>query len=268
VRALIAAARAARPDARIVCSLRDVARQTQVDERFDPAPSHRRQIVEGLGAFDALFVHVDPAFTRIEEHLPWASELTTPIAYTGFVSEKRVAGAARAPGTRRAVVASAGGSDTGTEFLSAVIAAWGILERAGRIGDRALVAFCPLRSSDADISALRRLALDSSVRVEPFSCDFLPWLAEADLSISRAGYNTCANLLETRRRALLIPDPAMSDQPFRARRFDERGLAEVLDDPGPERCAEAILRALARPEPDHDFALDGAERTRALVEAL
>ena len=104
--------------------------------------------------------------------------------------------------------------------------------------------------------------------MERFDPDFLEWLAVAELSVSRAGYNTCANLLEVGRRAVLIPDLSMSDQPVRARRFAALGLAEVLEDPSPEACAEGILRALARPEPRHDLALDGAERTRRLIEAL
>jgi predicted glycosyltransferase len=49
---------------------------------------------------------------------------------------------------------------------------------------------------------------------------------------------------------------------------EQLGLAEVLAEPAPDACAAAILRALKRPEPEHRFALDGAERTRSLVEAL
>lgn len=272
IRATIAAARASRPTVRIVCSLRDVARKTRFDDRPD-APYPER-VLAALELFDAVFVHADPRFTRIEDHVSWAGELPAPIVYTGFVSEKVAAPSTRRReisawlGTRRAVLASVGGSDTGLDLLRTIVTAWRALASAGRLGDRVLVVFGPLRSGEREVEALRDLAGGAPVRVERFAPDFLEWLTLAELSISRAGYNTCTNLLETRRRALLLPDPAMSDQPFRARRFAELGLAEVLEDQRPEACSEAIMRALRRPEPTHDLALDGAERTRSLIEAL
>jgi predicted glycosyltransferase len=273
VRATIAAARASHPAAKIVCSLRDVARKTQFDDGREARRPYPERVRAGLALFDAVFVHADPRFTRIEEHLPWMSELPTRLVYTGFVSEKLLPASGRRReilawlGTRRAVLASAGGSGTGLELLRAIVTAWRGLARA-HADHHVLVVFGPLRSSEDELEALRRLAGDAAVRIERFNPDFLEWLALAELSISRAGYNTCTNLLETRRRALLVPDPAMSDQPYRARRFAELGLAEVIEDPRPEACAEAIIRALGRPEPAHDFALDGAERTRSLIETL
>src|SRR4030095_7923839 len=100
----------------------------------------------------------------------------------------------------------------------------------------------------------------------PFTSDFLGWVERADLSISRAGYNTCTNLLETRTRALLLPDPRMSDQRLRAQRFAEHGLAEVVheEEPSVELLAEAIEAALRREPPRHAFDLDGAQQTCAL----
>jgi predicted glycosyltransferase len=90
----------------------------------------------------------------------------------------------------------------------------------------------------------------------------------ADLSISRPGYNTCMNVLAARRRALLVPDPGMPDQVFRAGRFGELGWADVLRDEHPAAFADAIVRALRRPEPIPDVALDGGAATRRLLEAL
>ena len=98
--------------------------------------------------------------------------------------------------------------------------------------------------------------------MRPFSGEFLHWLQRADVSVSRAGYNTSTNLLETRVRAVLVPDPRMSDQAFRARRLADCGVAEVVEEAAasPERLAEALCAAAARPRPQHDFDLDGARR--------
>ena len=93
-------------------------------------------------------------------------------------------------------------------------------------------------------------------------------LAQADLSISHAGYNTCANLLETRTRAILTPHPTMADQALRAARFAELGIAQCLpaDALTPERLATAIRHALASPCPTHSVALDGAVVSRERIE--
>lgn len=273
-RALIDAARAAHAGVKVVCSVRDVTRKTRFDDGPAGAPPYSERVRAALAAFDAVLVHSDPRFLRIEEQGAWAGELPARLGYTGFVSRKLSPGAANRRaledtfGSRRPVLASAGGSRRGLDLLRMVMTAWQHVAGSPALLGRRLVVFAPARAGEPDVEALRRLADGTSIRVERFDPDFLEWLAVAELSVSRAGYNTCANLLEVGRRAVLIPDLSMSDQPVRARRFAALGLAEVLEDPSPEACAEGILRALARPEPRHDLALDGAERTRRLIEAL
>jgi predicted glycosyltransferase len=95
-------------------------------------------------------------------------------------------------------------------------------------------------------------------------------MAAAEVSISQAGYNTCTNVLETRVRAILVPNPATLDQVIRARRMAQLGLARTLDvqDLDSDRLAATILDALAAPRPVHDLDLQGAERTRALLEKM
>jgi len=269
-RALIDAARAAHAGVKVVCSVRDVTRKTRFDGEPAGAPPYAERVRAALAAFDAVLVHSDPRFLRIEEQ----GALPARLSYTGFVSRKLSPGAASrraledAFGSRRPVLASAGGSRRGLDLLRMVMTAWQHVAGAPALLGRQLVVFAPARAGEPDVEALRGLADGTSIRVERFDPDFLEWLAVAELSVSRAGYNTCANLLEIGRRAVLIPDLSMSDQPVRARRFAALGLAEVLEDPSPEACAEGILRALARPEPRHDLALDGAEQTRRLIEAL
>jgi predicted glycosyltransferase len=111
---------------------------------------------------------------------------------------------------------------------------------------------------------------DVPVRVEPFSPNFLSRMAAADLSISQAGYNACTNVLETRVRSILVPNPATLDQVTRADRLAERGLARVLEAGSldPERLAAAIVDALAAPAPVHQVDLDGARNTRRRLEEI
>jgi predicted glycosyltransferase len=125
-----------------------------------------------------------------------------------------------------------------------------------------------LRAEDAT-GGRRLVVFPGPFAEEPgFTTVFGAWLRACDLSISRAGYNTCADVLAARARAMVVPSPLMSDQRLRARRLAEMGVVETVapEDASPETLAAAIRHALTRPRPIHAIRLDGAERTRAMVE--
>ncbi len=240
----LAAVEAAGP-ARVICSHRDIALAS--DERAREALARH---------FDAVLIHGDPAVTRLEDQLPWAGRIPVPVEYTGYVC-------GRAPRTRtpeRRIVVSAGGGVEAEALL-------GMCFEARRLpGDgREVTAFTgPFASEEA----FARLGALGDVR--RFTPDLASWMAASDLSVSRAGYNTCADILLSRARALVVPSPRMSDQRLRARRLAELGVVETLapEDATPEALADAMRRALARPRPAHAIDLDGARRTRELLEAL
>ena len=273
IEALIDAARVANPDLELVCSVRDILRKTR--HECLPDDAYQRRVVTRLNdRFDTLLVHADPSFTRLEEHFAAAGELAIRVAYTGFVSEKpgparddaRARGDGLGAGEGRVVVSTGGGAGSAA-LVERVVEAWARVVSSGADGGRLLQVFSGLFWSDDEVSRLRERATAGRCVVLPFTGDFLHWVEQADLSISRAGYNTCTNLLETRSRALLLPDPRMSDQLFRAQRFAEHGLAEVVDgeEPSVALLAEAIEGALRREPPRHAFDLDGAQRTCGLL---
>jgi predicted glycosyltransferase len=165
------------------------------------------------------------------------------------------------------VVASGGGGAGSGEHAERVLEAWSRLAARGLVGRRRLALFTGVFWSDAEVARLARSAAAQGALAMPFSADFLLWLARADLSISRAGYNTCTNVLELRVRALLVPDPRMSDQAFRAARLAERGLAHTLpaESASVEALCDAIAAALRADAPTHDLDLEGARRTSELL---
>jgi predicted glycosyltransferase len=77
--------------------------------------------------------------------------------------------------------------------------------------------------------------------------DSLSYLAAADLVVGMAGYNTTAEILSLRTRALLVPRSGPSaEQQMRARSFAERGWVHWLS-PGSlstESLPEAMAAAL------------------------
>lgn len=270
---IVESARRANPRLRLVCSIRDACRKTRHEDVSEA--EFERRVVASLNAhFDALLVHTDPRFTRLEEHLTAAGELALRVEYTGFVSEKPQAGGGprELPAESAAgfVAVSAGGGSGSGERMARVAEAWSLLAARGDADGRALMLFTGAFWDAREVEELRSRASHSRCKVVPFSDDFLRWLQACELSISEAGYNTCTNVLQTRKRALLVPNARMSDQPFRARRFAERGLAATLDsEPGdPETLADAIGCALRRDLPVHDLDLDGARRTREIVAEL
>lgn len=242
--------------ARIVCSLRDVL-VAKPDRSRDSA------IVEIVRRyFDAVLVHGDPNFIRLDETFPAASEIAGRLHYTGYVAAEPPSEGAHP----EEVVVSAGGGAAGGGLMRAALAAHPLSAQA----------FLPWRLlTGPNMPAEDRAALAAppGVTVETMRPDFRERLAAAAVSVSQAGYNTVTDLLVSRARSVLVPFAAhgQTEQAFRARRLAERGWALVVEEDGlaPKRLAAAIDRAAAgnRPRPE-GISLDGTARSAALLSAL
>lgn len=220
--------------------------------------------------FDAVLVHGDPKVTRLEDHFPWVEDLVVPVVYTGFVCERLVDRTPPSETPDRYVLVSAGGGAEGYAIAAPCIEAWKRLHDEEAVGDRVMVIFAGAFIDDAHFEALQELCGDGPFYLERFTSGFLRWMHGAELSVSRAGYNTCMNLLETRTRAILVPSVAMDDQEYRAQRLRALDLADVVhpDRLSVGRMAEAISSRLSVPETEHNLALDGAEEMRRFVLSL
>jgi predicted glycosyltransferase len=254
--ALIAAARAACPQLIIVGSLRDILLQTSLEDCS--AEYYVREVLRRVERdFDALMVHGEERLTPLDRSFAGTSALRVPLCYTGIVAE------ARAPvpvaGKPYVLVSSGGGSDP-LRIAEAVSAALSTPRLAEVARDHELIVCQALTPGSAPLHA----------DVRRFNPDFLGLLAGASLSVSYAGYNTCANLLTMRRRALLAVHPGMSDQAARAALMESLGAAmRVPADrwaAGP--LADLMASALAEPLPVADAQLDGAERSVSFIEWL
>ena len=296
----IEAAAAVHPGVKVICSLRDIPTRAPTAElqppemlptrlngdalRFYSVPfggthhehiqmarRYYEEVCPTLNThFDALLVHGDPNFSRLEDHFPWVEDIAIPIVYTGFVSERLTNFAPLPDAPDRYVIVSAGGGAEGYTLAAPCIEAWKQLSAQGNTEDREMVIFAGAFIDDVPFTALKNLCADGPFRLERFATDFLRWMHNADLSINRAGYNTCMNVLETRTQALLIPIVQAGDQEFRALKLAEKGIVEMIhpDALSSGRLADAILRKLSHPVPDHKLDLDGAQRTLEFVEQL
>ncbi|HYU44582.1 MAG TPA: glycosyltransferase, partial [Terriglobales bacterium] len=245
----------------VACSLRDILAGRE--------QSHDDLVVERANRyFDAILVHSDPAFARLEETFHPQSALHVPVHYTGFVSPGSVIHPLPASRRKRRVVVSAGGGLVGEPLLRAAIEAYPLVTRSEHLEMKVIAGpFLP----EASWRELRALAQGKKglflKRSVPNLCSEL---AEATASISQCGYNSAMDLLRSRVSALVVPfaQGRENEQMNRARRLESLGALRVLpeDELNPQRLADEI-RALLHFKPQSvNLNLDGA-RTSARIMA-
>jgi predicted glycosyltransferase len=222
--AMLEAARALPGDgAVIVSSVRDIL----VSRGGEQAAYDERAARLANAYFDAILVHADPRFARLEESFRPRTPLAMPVHYTGFVTG---ASAAAAGGRRSGpIVVSAGGGRVGASLFEAAIEAQPLLWKAKRIPMRLIAGpFLP----GPDWRRLRRWTRGRTglelLRAVP---DLASELRGARASVSQCGYNTALEVLQAGIPALVVPyfAPGEDEQSRRARRLAELGLVRVLD---------------------------------------
>src|SRR5262249_20604017 len=153
---------------------------------------------------------------------------------------------------------SCGGGMRGLGFLRQAIEAFARLSARGALGAMRLHVFPSPYPVEGEVEALRAATNGSNCWIETFSPEFTSCLAGSALSISRAGYNTCSQILSAGARSVLAPDPEMSDQEPRARRLAQLGLATVVAKPARVEDIEAAIEtALGRPPARPELDLNG-----------
>ena len=255
---LIEAIDASEPRPILVTSLRDI-----VQKRSKPGRDEQTaQLINQ--SFDKVLVHGDPAFATLDESFPHAGDIADKIAYTGLVC-----GSPPKPGGQRFdVVVSAGGGAVGSRLVHAS------LQAAAQFPE--LASWCVIAGPhmpDDDFSYIVDKA-PSSVTVARFRPDFTQLIAQAQLSVSQAGYNTVSDVLQAQCRCVLVPYSAHgeTEQADRAERLQRLGLAMVLTDDAlsGDTLASAIRAALSRSPSTTPTVIDtdGARGTGKILRKL
>lgn len=271
VELLVAAVRQARTGARVICSVRDIPRQTSHENC--PPETWQRAVLSALHAlFDAVMVHGEESLTPLSVSFPAAREIRIPVEHTGIVAESapdaEVAArdVAELTGGARYLIASIGGGSDPADLLGHCERAWRQLQENREDGGRLLVLCDGLRGGAGN----RERDSSPGIRTIGFDRRFLGWLSAADLSVSYAGYNTCANLLATGVPALLVANPRMSDQPGRAEVMESLGAARLLSAPSlsSDMLAAAMREALRQSPRQPAVRIDGAARAARFIDQL
>jgi predicted glycosyltransferase len=255
---LIERARARPKPPLIVGSVRDILQEN--------AKAYKdRETVDLLKAhFDHVLVHADPNLVRLERTFPLAGEISDLLLYTGIVAPEPSPAAAR----RFDVVVSVGGGALGHRLLMAAAAA----KPLSSMRDRRWLVLTGIKFSPEHEAELAGL-VDGDVTVEAFLPNLQAILAGAELSISRVGYNTVADIYRAGCRAIVVPfsDGIETEQITRAQLLAARGLAEAIGpaEEAPGVIAAAIDRAMARPAPDRSaLDLEGAPNSARILKHL
>jgi predicted glycosyltransferase len=214
--------------------------------------------------FDHVLVHADPKLVRLEQTFPLTGEVADKLLYTGIVAPDPSPTAER----QFDVVVSVGGGALGHRLLMASAQAKAI----STMRDARWLIVTGFRFSPEHRAELDSL-IDGDVTVEAFLPDLQAILAGAQLSISRVGYNTIADIYRAGCRAIVVPfsDGIETEQITRAGLLAARGLAEAIstEDETPEAVAAAIGRAMARPAPDRSaLDLEGARNSALILKRL
>jgi predicted glycosyltransferase len=250
-----------------VCSLRDIL----VASRRNQARHDERASTTANELFDAILVHSDPAFAKLEESFRPATPLRVPVHYTGFVLPRGQATGALAPspaaGERPRVVVSAGGGMYGGDLMRAAVEAHRLELAEAGIDLRLLAG--PFLPED-EWRALREAARGrQGLDVRRSVPDLRAELATAAGSVSQCGYNTVLDVLHAGVPALVVPfgQGSEDEQGRRAERLERLGALRVLE---AERADGATLAAEIRrlldfrPAPV-ELSFDGARMTTLLV---
>lgn len=147
---------------------------------------------------------------------------------------------------QRFVFVSAGGGNDGEQIMRTYVAA------IRRLGPRA--DFTTLIAVGANAPEQLKVELETAaaglpIRVVPFVDGSPSYIAAADLVVCMAGYNTIAEVLHLRKKALVVPRRGPSaEQRMRATLLADRRLIDVIDpdELTPERLAERLLADLVR----------------------
>jgi predicted glycosyltransferase len=245
---------------RILSSIRDVLVRKRNPQR------EREMVALAETWFDRILVHGDPQVIPLDASFPQAGEIAHKLAYTGYVidpDDLEEMAKGRESG-RDEVVVSVGGGAVGEPLLRTALAARPLSRLAHHV-------WRLVTGPNLPDSVYTELAWDlpPGVVVERWRSDLPIMLMNCVLSISQGGYNTIMDILRARARAVIVPFAAgtETEQEFRARVLEERGLVTVID-PGsfsPESLARAVDQALDKAPAVGLINLKGAETTARIV---
>lgn len=252
----------AKGKAKILCSLRDIL----VGQRRDQARHEERAVTIANKFFDAILVHSDKDFARLEETFQPATPLQIPVYYTGFVAKTDVLDFSAK--NKNQVIVSAGGGMVGENLLQTAIEAKDLLPENIQLKLIA-GAFLPEESFEKlQTSANQK----SNIELTRFVPNLAQEMGNSAVSVSQCGYNTAMDILRSGVASVVVPfaDNGDDEQMKRARRLEKMDVLQVLEksELSPNSLAEAIKKAFDFEPKAGSLDLKGGENSARIIEDL
>ena len=258
---LLEKAKAASWQPRVVCSMRDI---------LVTKPRHDRnlEIAETLDTFyDKILVQGDQNIISFSDTFPLEKRISHLIEYTGYVLTPEHIGDTGEGGTGEVIV-SAGGGAVGYETLPKLF----------KLQDKVSINNIPWRfvtGPHMPLEIYKELKRKESkyAIVERSRPDLPAVIGRATLSISQAGYNTIAEILNSGTPAVVVPyeGGVETEQRLRSDLLAKRSLLQVVDEKklNAQTLDKAMRQALKITPPKKlDISLDGAMATSDALWAL
>lgn len=257
---LIDLARAKSPSVRVFSCVRDILVQ-----KSDGANKDLQMAELANKYYDGVLVHSDENLLRLEETFTQVRALTTPVVYTGFITETKPSGQPMV--RRKEILVSMGGGVVGEEMVRAIAAVAPVF--SGWKFRFILGPYAPAGLKN-ELLQLQAEHPQAQIHIENFLNNFEQELLQVQLSISLAGYNTLMNTLNTKTMALVYPYMANDEQNLRATRLEPTGAVKAFyaADLTPERLTELLDQSLIKHIDKIDVNLDGALNTARYLHSL
>lgn len=246
----------------VACSLRDIL----VDARPDQAHHDERARWMTDRWFDAVLVHSDAGFARLQDSFHPRRPIRTPVFHTGYVVPTR----ARIDSVPRGehLLVSAGGGIVGEDLFRTALAA---RERLAEPLPLRIVAG-PFLPEPAWHALQAQCAGVAGITLLRHVGDMVGEMRTARASLSQCGYNTALDLVVSGVPALVAPyeTATENEQRSRAERLATLGALQCLpkgklQPDSLARALEALLRFTPRPAA---LALDGAQCSAGILASL
>ena len=260
------------PHTRTIIGLRDILDSPAIVQKI-----WREQEIYPLleQAYDDIFVYGSRALFDVAEGYGMSPALGARVRYCGHVVAAPAAHARSTgqdlpcwnldrPQGRPVVLVTAGGGGDGFFLMDAYLRA---LEHLPLGSVHSVVVTGPLMPGGESDALRQRAASRSDVELVDYTTDLVPSLRAADLVVAMAGYNTSAEIVALRKRAILVPRAApRAEQRMRASLLAKLGAVWSVEPDADlvEKLAALIPTALASPPPLESvhalIDLNGAER--------
>ena len=262
------------PQTRTIIGLRDILDSPTVVQNI-----WRDQEIYALleQAYDDIFVYGSRALFDVVKGYGMSPALAARVRYCGHVVAAPAAHGRPArseqtlacwnpdrPQGRPIVLVTAGGGGDGFFLMDAYLRA---LEHLPVGSVHSVVVTGPLMPGDESDALRQRAARRPDVELVDYTTDLVPSLRAADLVVAMAGYNTSAEIMALRKRAILVPRAApRAEQRMRASLLAKLGVVWSVEPDADlvQNLAMLIPVALASPPPLESAGavidLSGAER--------